>query len=625
MNRNFFNFSIFSVTLILALTVTDFSLVPKSVWATCSDCLTNPNIQTMSIYIHQTDDYPFLVGNATLLVSPNPFSNTENSTSDPSNWNNNLIVSDGDQYDADPTVGIIDLVGVNNGTYAIYELKNPSSVALTDKPVYVEINGSTGDVSVINLLLNVTNTATDLPPPTISDSTLDTLKNKGAMVNGITVSSGDDLPSSMIVYKDKATAITPPQPIIFSTKINSPIDASSLFTNLSIPTYNGPGLQNNSAFIPPLFSGTDNSGNSLVLTPIIDKITAGTELHMRLDNAGLGTGISPLSDISLPLSSDGNNVGVRLQVHNGPPSGLPNPPSNIARSLFLDIDSVGDIDLSDPNSFSTNPQIMYNVNLNTDNTCPPSTVFLRNTSTNTWDQVSPSPLRNPSADTSTTCGYIQTVQHFSSYLLGSGSSSSSSSSSGSSSGGGGGFGAVGIGPGAGGGGGGSGGMYYGGATNGGLSMYEIDYDVCTNNQVLVLAGTSGDPNSLGVKIRTAASGVITGTLNTDQPLENKHAYWFTIPLSDRANFFTVYVENALDSISKPVTTSGCTGKLVLSVPGQEITNKQTTSQSGSEMQNDMNSMGATVPEFNHLTIAVFMVSIISIVMLSRFKNMRFAR
>jgi hypothetical protein len=105
------------------------------------------------------------------------------------------------------------------------------------------------------------------------------------------------------------------------------------------------------------------------------------------------------------------------------------------------------------------------------------------------------------------------------------------------------------------------------ASTGGSTLYEVDYDVCTKNQATIIAGTSDDPHSLDVKIRSATNGLVMATLASDQPYKNQNKFVFTVPLVSRENSFVVYVQNYVTSISQIIITSGCTGKVVVSTGG----------------------------------------------------------
>ncbi|MEM3144272.1 MAG: hypothetical protein QXW91_06590, partial [Candidatus Nitrosotenuis sp.] len=79
----------------------------------CFGCLNNTKTQILTIFNFQTKDTPFLAGNATFLIQPNPYAHTTNSTDylDLTTWFN-FVVTDNGQFDADPMLGVIELVGV---------------------------------------------------------------------------------------------------------------------------------------------------------------------------------------------------------------------------------------------------------------------------------------------------------------------------------------------------------------------------------------------------------------------------------------------------------------------------------------------------------------------------------
>ncbi|NDB63885.1 MAG: hypothetical protein EB170_08500 [Nitrosopumilaceae archaeon] len=76
--------------------------------------MNNTGTQVLTIYNFQTEDNPFLGGNSTFVVIPNPFAHTTNATDylDLTTWFNFVVTDDG-KFDSDPTPGIIEIVGVN--------------------------------------------------------------------------------------------------------------------------------------------------------------------------------------------------------------------------------------------------------------------------------------------------------------------------------------------------------------------------------------------------------------------------------------------------------------------------------------------------------------------------------
>ena len=136
--------------------------------------------------------------------------------------------------------------------------------------------------------------------------------------------------------------------------------------------------------------------------------------------------------INLPLAVAGNDFGVSLRINKNPPSTIPNlDPANGFEALFIDLSSVGDINLSDKNSFSENPKITFYLDKSSGSCVNPSTVTVYLLNGNQWNSVKVSghahpPTLVPSLHTSTQCAYEQEVEHFSSYLVGTGTASSHS-------------------------------------------------------------------------------------------------------------------------------------------------------------------------------------------------------
>jgi hypothetical protein len=552
------SFFVLSVLLILAVCfiyIGNFVIIPA--WAACSGCVNNTNNQILTIFKFKTQDFPFLAGNATFLVTPNPFSYTtfDENTIDPSVWGTNLIITDNDPLDADPMLGVVELVGVNNGTYSIFELRSPTGLLPNDEPLSSdEIFGTISHVDVTNILPNISSTSgsISMPPPIIPSSTLNSLTGSGAKINGMSISSSDQLPSSIMVGSNNAFTTTPPSPVKFNNPINSAISTSNLFSTLGIPTYDAPDattLSSDIAFIPPVFVAQDNLGGNFVMTPRFQSLSSGTNLNIRLDNTGIGAAHSPIDAISIPLASNGNDVALRLKVYEEVPAGMPPSPSDTA-VLFLDVDAIGDIDFSNPSSFSQNPTLRINVNRNADGSCPTTvtTYLLQNGGTPSahWHNIGIMPTSNPSANTIHTCAFIQPVEHFSAYLVG-----------------------------------GTLGHSHGGGhshrshsqheehiqkiTNQ-LSINEVAYSVCSINIAKIVVSTTGKLDSLVVQLQSEKGGLSPAKLSTSQPYSSqnihsaKKTYYFEAPIQTNEKSFTVIINDGTYELHKNMQIYECVGR-----------------------------------------------------------------
>lgn len=159
-----------------------------------------------------------------------------------------------------------------------------------------------------------------------------------------------------------------------------------------------------------------------------------------------------------------------------------------------------------------------------------------------------------------------TVDHFSSFSLGgskssssSGSSSSSSSSGSSSGGGGGGSGSGGLGD-----------PIFG--TTRSLTLYEITYDVCTDEEIRIIVGS--DTSNIGVKLRSPIMGVTQAELDGELPnysqVPNENVYVYVAPLHPDESYVRVEVDHMAGrsamSTLKAVNIYGCEGSEIVNVP-----------------------------------------------------------
>ncbi|MEM4253464.1 MAG: hypothetical protein QXE84_08085, partial [Candidatus Nitrosotenuis sp.] len=214
----FFLFAIISIVITIDITTAGAETVSKN----CYGCLNNTNTQILTIFNFQTKDNPFLAGNAAFLIMPNPYSHTTNSTDylDLNTWFN-FVVSDNDQFDSDPMFGIIELKGVNNGTYSIWQIKGSPGFGMAPYPeASNDILGTTGFSYITQTFVNFTATSTStIEPPIINNTVLNKIKAGGAKINGISISSGGDLPSAMLINKSQRLTTNPPTPILFTSSV----------------------------------------------------------------------------------------------------------------------------------------------------------------------------------------------------------------------------------------------------------------------------------------------------------------------------------------------------------------------------------------------------------------------
>lgn len=415
------------------------AMVELSEIGNCYGCNNNTNSQVLTIFKHGTADMPFLAGGTMFMISPNPYAFTNfNSSANPQFFGPTLIVSDNDPLDYDPTLGVIELIKVNSGVYSVWELRGPPGFLKNNAP-HSSAEVAAGNyplVPVTNLFLNSSSGPQTMLPPPLPTSNLNTMNTYAPKVGNQALTQ---LPSSIVSSKSTVMSTPAPSPIIFGTVL--PANAvnwtsTQRFSNLGIPTYDKPPSgDSNSGYIPPVFSANNTDGSRIITTPKFSSIDFNTNLVLRLGgvtqhNDHHGTHGASVLGINLPLSVAGNDFGVSLRINKNPPSTFPNlDPANGFEALFIDLSSVGDIDLSNSNSFSENPKINFYLDKNSGSCVNPSTVTIYLLNGNQWNPVkvsghAHSPTLVPSLHTSTQCAYEQEVEHFSSYLVGTGTASS---------------------------------------------------------------------------------------------------------------------------------------------------------------------------------------------------------
>ncbi|MEM3063795.1 MAG: hypothetical protein QW177_00320 [Candidatus Nitrosotenuis sp.] len=535
----------------------------------CSGCLNNTKTQVLTIFNFQTEDNPFLGGNATFLITPNPYGHTTNATDylDLVTWFNFIVTDDG-KFDSDPTPGIIELVGVNNGTYSVWQIKGTPGFGIARHPeASDEILGTTGFSYITQTFVNFTSsTSTIIEPPHIDENTFNKIKTGGAKINGVPISSGNDLPQAVQVAAGQKFTTSPPAPVTFTTSVAANSNPSTLINTFGIPTYSAPkglALSDNTVFIPPVFVAPISGGGKFIIPPVIDEISPGSNILLRLDQVEQGTEHHFIRAINLPMNTHGTNVGVSIKVDTANPTGVPIPSGNVA--LFLNFEETGGIDFGDSAIYSDEPVIHFNVEK--DGTSCPQGVTLYLLESGHWHEVTPAPTRDPSGDTSHTCAYTSTVEHFSSYLVGTGSSGHShggshdthtsehtTHSSHSSH---------------------AHGMEGHGDHASGyhiitkdLNIFEIQYD--RNNAIArILVGTTGDIDDVEVQMYSTIGGIrMAHLVKPQQPQlfsvdgKTMKKYLFEVPLDPNETFFRVSVEDRNYNLNQSVKIDGLVGKIV---------------------------------------------------------------
>lgn len=537
----------------------------------CSGCVNNTSTQVLTIFNFQTADNPFLAGNATFLITPNPYSHTTNATDyvDLMTWFN-FVVTDNDRFDSDLTAGVIELVGVNNGTYSIMQIKGSPGFGMAEDPsASDDVFGTPGLAYVTQTFVNFTSsTNVEIQAPQISDAVFNKMKNNGgAKINGVAISSANDLPSAMLVTAAQKLSITPPSHVVFTTAFPPNTSPNTLIAGLGIPTYSAPKkITSGTAFVPPLFVAPVSGGGKFIVSPVIDEVQPGSNILLRFDKIDQGTSHPLLDTIDLPMNAYGINIGVSVKVDTANPSGVSIPSGNVG--VFLNFTETGDIDFGDSSSYSSNPKIYFNLE-KSGNSCPDGVVLYLLDSGH-WHEMTPAPQRNSGKDTSHTCGYSAEVKHFSSYLVGTDSSGHShvdsshdshsahsdshdSHSSHSSH-------AHAM-------------MGHEGHQSAitqitkDLNIFEIEYDL-SNGIAFITIGTTGPIGDVEVQIYSREGGATMAKLSQNQSYKQFNSeqkmkkYVFEVSLRNNETFFRVSVEDSKYNINSSVNIEGTHNKIV---------------------------------------------------------------
>ena len=547
----------------------------------CSGCVNNTNTQILTIFNFQTEANPFLGGNTTFIITPNPYAHATNATDylDLTTWFN-FVVSDNDQLDSDPMPGIIELVGVNNGTYSVMQIKGTAGFGTAAYPAASdEIMGTTGFSYVTQTFVNfTTTTSATIEPPLISDTLYDKLKNTGgAKINGVAISSKNDLPPAKVVIASQKLTATPPDHVVFTQTFSTSTTPSTLISTLGIPTYSPPtdtSSGSSTSFIPPVYvAPVSSNGGNFILTPVMDTIVPGSNIVIRADKVSQGGDHPMLESIELPMNTQGSNVGISVKVDDAIPSGSPSVPSGFAK-IYLDFQTSGDIDFSNSAVYTEKPTIRLTLE-KVGSDCPTDvTLYLQQGSS--WSTVG-SNLSATSTGTHT-CTYSKTVDHFSSYLVGTGNTdaghghgSSSHSSSHDS----------------------SHTASHTGHTHATtdhemdpmpgdhpyehaimeitktLMIYEIQYSLETGSAQIII-GTTGSVGDIEVQAHTRAGGLVTAKPTKINPFElfNKQSigdlnkYVFEIPLNPNETYFRISVDDSQYTLAQTVAIDGLRGKII---------------------------------------------------------------
>jgi hypothetical protein len=184
-----------------------------------------------------------------------------------------------------------------------------------------------------------------------------------------------------------------------------------------------------------------DDGSNFVLSPVIEEIFEDmTMLLTPPENTAVAS--ASIQSVEIEFGEAGSDVGFSFDLSSNVPEDLPELDDVDSVALFLDVDFVGDVDFSNPDSFASPPEFVILVDRSLDGEtlpdgCPEIQLYLLNENTDTWEVVE-TPERNPDGDTADECSYIVHTEHFSKFGIGSVKGTISTVSTGGGSGGGGG-------------------------------------------------------------------------------------------------------------------------------------------------------------------------------------------
>lgn len=418
--QNLVLFSILSLALIYGCDHLALNANAETTIKNCYGCVNNTSTQVLTIFNFQTNDNPFLAGNATFLITPNPYAHTTNATDyiDLTTWFN-FVISDGESLDKDPTPGIIELTDVNNGTYSIMQIRGTPGFGLASPEASDEILGTTGFAYTTQTFFNFTsNDIGTVESPNVNATQLYKMATTGGgKINNKIISNSNDLPTAKLVSPSQKLSAPPPDTIVFTRAFAPDVTTTTLIDTLGIPTYSPPS-SNDGIFMPPVFVAPFTSGSGKIMTtPIMDVVSVGSQIMIRGDNVNQGD-LSRFKGIELPMNTDGTNVAVSVTTDTVIPTGKPPLPSGFV-GLYLDVQTSGSIDFSNSNVYdpANKPTITFTLP-KVDGGCP-TNVTLNLEHNGSWHPIA-SNITSASIDSST-CTYSVDVDHFSSYLVSTGS------------------------------------------------------------------------------------------------------------------------------------------------------------------------------------------------------------
>jgi len=533
-------------------------------------------------------------------------------TPSPTNGTNSFTVTDGSTGDNDSSNnGVIEISSALFGDYLIEILSPPTSFVVTTNKTSLSIS-ATANPSILFTVFSdsiaIENSA-PLPAttsPILNSTSLDTLKDLSTSIvnqTSVTVDSSDDLPEMITIgsnnTSDLDTAIAKQVNILVETTTSSGITGNEFFDLIDMPTHALPSSANLTAIIAPIVT-TEGSSTTrqLVCSTPFEKVIPGQNMIMTVNSTLIKSfgGVlqfnvtsSPNATSSGTFTNDYTCIESADQLISAPTlasSGIDN-----VVELFFDVtyrnsttDNVG-FDWHDPENLKYEgrttvliPKPTASNAIKLANGCADIEIHTLSDDGNTWGSSVDTIVSNvPYSEDDDYCEADILSKHFSKKAVSSKRSSSPGSSSPSS----GDSGSTGSSAGS------STGSSAGSSTGRGgaggttsfvgikgspLAINEISYDKCSDNVARILVSSDADLPPT-VKVSTAKSGVVYGTLAEIQPYEdlNKFStvdrYLYEVPITSEESFMMVTVTEEIGDNTNVVRASvrllSCEGVTVI--------------------------------------------------------------
>jgi len=527
------------------------------------------------------------------------FGSTFRITPSPENGTDSYTVKDDDTNDDDPTDGILKINSSLFGDYLIEMLTPPTNFVVTTNKTSLSVGVDANPTIVFTVFSNSTaiENTDPLPAttsPLLNSTSLDTLEGfSTSIVNqtSILLDSSDGLPEMITVgsnnISDLATAITNQVNLLVETNTSLGITGSEFYDLVDMPTHALPSNANLTAIIAPIVT-SEGSTRQLVCSAPYEEVIPGQNMIMSV-NSTLIKPFGGLSQFNVTSSSNSTSEGtsnfdytcIELddQIIDGPTlasSGIDN-----KLELFFDVTYSNEVtgngtNWHDPANLEHLGRTTVLIPKPTDsdtitlaNGCADYQVHTLDESVtpNKWVSTVDTIVSNiPFADDANFCEVTIDSEHYSKKAVsskrstspgspGTGGDSGSTGKSGSS---------------AGGSGASSGG--FAGILGSPLAINEISYDKCNDNMARILVSSDADVPPT-VKVSTAKSGVVYGTLAEVQPYEdlNKFStvdrYLYEVPITSEESFMMVVVTEEIGVNSNVVRASvkllSCEGTTVI--------------------------------------------------------------